>query len=265
MLKGLFLIKFLLMESTISVVIVAFNESEKIEACIKSVKPFADEILLVDSFSEDDTATKALALGVRLIQQQWLGYAAQKNFGNLEAEFDWIFSIDADEIVSPELCNSILKWKADNILKSAYCNRLSSYCGRFLKFGGWYPDKKIRLFYRQDAKWTGSIHETLSIGNKNPLYFLKGDLLHFPVKSTEEHKEQIEKYTEAAAAEMYANGKKYSLLKPWLNASFKFIKDYFFKLGFLDGKIGYRVALLSAYSTYLKYAKLAKLYKTKGL
>ena len=96
MLKGLFLIKFLSMKSAISVVIVAFNESKKIEACIQSVIPFADEILLIDSYSEDDTTTKAIALGGRLIQQQWLGYAAQKNFGNIEAEFDWIFSIDAD-------------------------------------------------------------------------------------------------------------------------------------------------------------------------
>lgn len=194
----------------LSAVIITLNEEKNIARCIRSVIGIADEILVVDSFSTDKTKEICIGLGVKFVQQSWLGYVEQKNYANNLAEFDWILSIDADEALSEELCNSIKKIKDKLNENTVYSmNRLTNYCGKWIHHCEWYPDTKIRIFNRKHVCWTGKlIHETLKIPEKFSVNFLKGDLLHFSYYTREDHYRQIDKFTSLTAMEAYENGEK---------------------------------------------------------
>jgi len=246
--------------SGISVVIITLNEERNIARCIQSVKAIADEVLVVDSHSTDLTCQVAEGLGARLIKQEWLGYSATKNFANSHARFDHILSLDADEALSDTLRESIMAVKETWLADGYTMNRLTNYCGHWIKHCGWYPDPKLRLFNKSKASWIGEkIHESIVLDNGAASLHLKGDILHYSYYSLAEHINQAERFTDLAALKAYEAGKNSSSLKIVLAPKVKFIRDYFFKRGFLDGFYGYTVCRLSAHATWLKYSKLRQL------
>ena len=243
----------------LSVVIVTFNEERNITRCLNSVKNIADDIVVVDSFSKDKTEQICIPYAVNFIPRKWEGYSSAKNFANLQGKHDWILSLDADEALSGELQKSIIEWKQLPSPQSARFARLSNYCGRWIHHCGWYPDIKIRIFDRRITNWTGEIHEKLSGVNQNKTLLLRGDCFHYSYYSVEEHCKQAEKYSDIASKDMHINGKKNFYLMIFLRTAHKFIRNYFIKLGFLDGNYGYVICKIIAWETYLKYSKLYKL------
>ncbi len=242
------------MKEGLSVVIITFNEGHHIAKCLKAAQEVADEIVVIDSGSTDNTVEVCKAHGARVITNPWCGYSEQKNFGNAQASFDWILSLDADEVLDETLIQSILKWK--HAPQPACFKRMTNYCGTFIKHGGWYPDIKVRLFNKQETNWEGTIHEVLRGLSKENTLLLEGDCLHYSYYSVDEHYAQAEKFTSIQAKDLFQQGKK----SPWYKRVFsplsKFVVDYFFRLGFLDGKAGFTVARISAYATHLKYKKI---------
>ncbi len=223
----------------ISAVIITKNEERNIERCLISLRGIADEIVVVDSFSTDETENICRKHNVRFFQKEWLGYAKQKNYANSLAEYDMIFSIDADEALSPQLQETILRIKeSDFVGKAGELNRLVNYCGKWIHHSGWYPDKKIRLFNRNAARWTGEIHETLSFSQSIDLVRLEGDLYHYSYYSIEEHIRQTDKFTTLAADDEFKKGKKVSFASLYIKPRWKFVRDFIINLGFLDGYYG---------------------------
>ncbi len=248
----------------LSVVIITYNEEKNIARCLESIQGIADDIIVVDSFSSDQTENICKKYNVNFIQCQWLGYSATKNFANEVAKYNWILSLDADEALSEELKASILKIKKGEQLLTCDFNRLTNYCGSWIKHGGWYPDKKVRIFDRTNTKWGGIIHEELIFEKPVSVLHLNGDCLHYSYYTLEQHYKQADNFTTIAAKDLYEKGKKASVIKLLISPIIKFIRDYFIKLGILDGTAGYTVSRISAYATYLKYKKLRTLYSTNG-
>lgn len=245
----------------LSVVIITFNEEKNIERCLLSVQGIADDIVVLDSFSNDQTEAICKKYNVNFISRKWEGYSPSKNFANAQAKYDWILSLDADEALSDELKRSILDLKAKEELSTAKFNRITNYCGSWIKHGGWYPDTKIRLFDRRITQWTGIIHEELSFSKQVDVLHLNGDCLHYSYYTIEQHYQQAEKFTTIAAKDLFEQKKKASLIKLYISPVVKFFRDYIFKLGYMDGAAGFTVARISAYATYLKYKKLNDLYR----
>lgn len=244
----------------LSVVIITFNEEKNIGRCLESVKNIADDIVVLDSFSTDATTDICKKYSVNLIQRKWESYSASKNFANTKAKYDWVLSLDADEVLSEELKKSILKIKKTTELKTYKFNRLTNYCGTWIRHCGWYPDTKTRIFDRRKIHWQGTIHEDLSEPAHQAI-LLKGDCLHYSYPSVEAHIRQTEKFTTLSAEALFAKGKKTNFIKLYLSPVIKFIQSYVFQLGVLDGYYGFVVCKISAHSTYLKYFKLKQLHK----
>ncbi len=243
----------------ISVVIITLNEERNIERCLQSVLKVADEILVLDSFSTDRTQEICQSHQVKFIQSEWKGYSETKNYANGLAENDWILSLDADEELSDELIRSVLQLKENNDLKNAQISRLTNYCGSWIRHGAWYPDYKIRLFNRQQSSWQGHIHETLSNIDMQNLILLRGDCFHYSYYTVEDHLRQTEKFSRMSAENVFHSKKNVSLVKKLFGPSFRFIRDYIFKLGILDGKAGFTIAKISAKAVKLKYQYLKEL------
>ncbi len=244
----------------LSVVIITFNEARNIKRAIESVQNIADEIIIVDSFSTDSTKTICESFDVKFIQRAWTGYADQKNFANAQAQFDYIFSLDADEAVDVELEKSILDLKSNGFKTTYIVNRLVNYCGQWIRHSSWYPDKKIRIFPKNETKWVGEyVHEELEFNKSFQPVELNGHLEHYTYYSYKEHRERADKYSELTAKKMHAKGKKAGLLKPYLSGLARFVSMYFIKLGFLDGFKGFKIAQISAQSNVYKYKTLRSL------
>lgn len=242
----------------ISAVIITYNEEKNLGRCLQSLKGIADEIVVVDSISTDQTIAIAQQFGAKIVQQPFLGYGAQKNFANEQATHDWILSLDADEALTPELQQSVLKVKSNHQYSVYRLARLTNYCGKWIKHCGWYPDKKIRLFNRTKGNWQGEqIHEHWEPYDKNePIGMLSGDLLHYSYYTLSDHIKQIEKFTELSAHEAVSRGKDCNIIKVWLGPKWVFFSDYIIKLGFLDGYSGYLVCKFAAYAAFVKYSKI---------
>lgn len=243
----------------ISVVLITLNESRNLARCLESVQGIADEVVVLDSFSTDDTVAIAERYGARVVQQKFAGYVVQKNDATALATHDWILSLDADEAPSAELRKSLLDFKESTPEFEAYSfARLTNYCGAWIRHSGWYPDKKVRLFRKNAGAWVGeNLHESWQLHDRNARYgHLKGDLLHYSYYTLSEHIRQFEKFTEIAARTAVANGKDCSILKIWLAPKWRFFQDYILKRGFLDGYPGYLVCRFSAVAAQLKYAKI---------
>lgn len=253
------------MERKLSAVIVTFNEERNIARCIESLLGLTDDIVVLDSFSTDKTPEICSAYDLTFKQRAWEGYSASKNFANSLAKFDLILSIDADEALSDELRKSLAAFKRQERFSTARFNRLTNYCGKWIRHGGWYPDTKVRVFDRRKTCWTGEIHEDLNFSEIPEILHLKGDCLHYSYYSLEQHYRQADKFTGIAARDLHQQGKK----APWFKLVFspivKFIRDYFLKLGFLDGKYGFIIARISAKATYMKYHKLRRLNRGENL
>lgn len=247
----------------LSAVIITFNEEDKIGRCIDSLKEIADEIIVVDSLSTDRTAEICGAKGATVISQSFLGYIEQKNFALDKANFDYVISLDADEALSPELIASIKTIKQDFKADAYEFNRLTNFCGKWIRHGGWYPDTKLRIWNKNRGRWGGTNpHDKVIMESVGNVQKLNGDLLHYSIDSIAQHIDQIQKFTTIAANELHKRGKKTSIATILFNSSFKFIRDYLLRLGFLDGFYGYVIAKNSAYAKYLKYLKLYELNKS---
>ena len=249
----------------ISAVIITLNEERNIERCILSVKDIADEILVVDSFSTDRTEEICKKYSVRFSKHPFEGYIEQKQYVIAQASNDCILLIDADEALSEELRAAILKVKSNWTHDGYEFNRLNSYCGQWIRHSGWYPDRKIRLFDRRKATVKGrNPHDEIIMDAGASMKHLEGDLLHFTYLSVEEHIRQINRFTGIQAKESFERGKKASCFSILFSPPFKFIRHYFFKLGFLDGYYGFLICRNMAYSTFLKHAKLKAMWKQKS-
>ena len=248
--------------SPISAVIITFNEEEHIARCIESLRKVADEILVVDSFSTDRTEEICRELGARFIRNPWQGYMEQKNFADSVALHDHILSVDADEALSEELSDSILKLKREGMACDGYfMNRMTCYCGTWIRHGSWYPDRKLRLFNRTKGAWGGgAIHESVKLDSQACTGFLRGDLLHYSYSSVDGHVRQANHFSSLSAEEAFANGQRSGWGRILLSPLFRFLRDYIIRLGFLDGFYGYVVCRISAHATFLKYVKLRELY-----
>jgi glycosyltransferase involved in cell wall biosynthesis len=241
----------------LSAVIITKNEEQNISKCLDSLKNVADDVLILDSYSTDRTPDICLSFGARVIPVEWKGYAATKNEGNALAQHDWILSIDADEVISTELAASIQTWKSSGSNAFGEFSRLTNYCGAWIRHGGWYPDVKLRIFNRNQARWTGDyVHETLQTDTGVKIERLKGDLLHYSFHTISQHSAQVNRYSTLAAQEKLASGKKPSLLKLLFSPGWSFIQMYLLKLGFLDGRAGFIIAVISAHARFLRYAKM---------
>ncbi|HEY9117681.1 MAG TPA: glycosyltransferase family 2 protein [Roseivirga sp.] len=246
----------------ISGVIITYNEERNIGRCLESLKDICDEIIVVDSFSSDDTERICKEFDVRFIQNEFKGHIQQKNFAVDQAKNDIILSLDADEALSPELTDSI-RWTKNHWENSAYeFNRHTNYCGQWIKHCGWYPDTKIRLWDRKIGRWGGiNPHDSVEIQSAIQPIRLKGDLLHYSYYTIEEHILRSAKYAKISAQALNQMGKKASILKMLGSSGFRFIQDYFFRLGFLDGFYGLLICATNSHSTFLKYAYLRSLNK----
>jgi len=247
----------------LSVVIITFNEEKNIARCIQSVQQIADEIVVLDSFSKDKTKEICLSLGVNFFEHVFDGHIQQKNRAITYAKNNHVLSLDADEALDETLIKSILAVKQNFSCDGYYMNRLTNYCGNWVKHCNWYPDKKLRLWDSTKGHWTGTNpHDKYELfeGDKKAGH-LKGDILHYSINSIADHYKQVEYFTTIASKAYFSNGKKAPLYKLVVNPIAKFIDHYILHLGFLDGKTGFLVSKISAYATYLKYKKLRMLYK----
>ncbi len=250
-----------------SIVIITFNEEKIIEKCITACQKVSNDIVVIDSFSTDKTEEICKQLGVHFIQQKWLGYSQQKNFGNTKTKNDWILSIDADEILTEDFIKEIQALQFSNAKNIYKICRLNNYCQQWIKHGRWYPEWRNRLFNKQFVEWNGDIvHENLSAkkgGFLNDFSFIKinGNVFHYSMQSKKEHLEKAEKYATLSAQKMNAKNQKATFIKRFLSPASRFLVDFFLKFGFLDGKLGYQIAKISAFETYLKYSKLYALNK----
>jgi len=249
----------------LSAVIITLNEEKNIGRCIDSLKGVADEIIVVDSGSTDGTEDICREKEVRFEFNTWQGYIEQKNFANSLATHDYIFSIDADEALSEELRKSILEAKEQFDADAYEMNRLTNYCGKWIRHGGWYPDRKLRLFHRDKYQWGGErIHEQMVNKDANTrVSYLKGDLLHYSYYDIAQHISQANHFTNMTAALAVEKGKRAGMYKIIFSPLVKFIRDYIIRLGFLDGYYGYVVCRISAQATFMKYAKIRQLRKDK--
>lgn len=249
----------------ISATIITFNEEKKIEKCIESLLGVADEIIVVDSFSTDGTETICARYPVRFTKRTFEGYIAQKNYAVDQASYDYILALDADEVLSEELKASVLEVKASWKYDGYSVNRFNNYCGKWIRFCGWYPDRKIRLWDRRKARWSGEDpHDKVQLF-AGRVKQLQGDLLHYAYFTVDEHLRQMHKFAEVAAKAKYRNGKKpIFLIHVVLNPMFKFFRKYLLQLGFLDGYYGFVFCATTSALNFYKYLRLYE-YHRRGL
>lgn len=250
----------------ISVVIITFNEERNIDRCIKSVLDIADEIVVLDSLSTDKTKEICLKYPVRFIEQPFLGHIEQKNNALEFASYPHVLSLDADEALSEELKKSILEvkhnWNADGY----YFNRLTNFCGTWVRHSGWYPDKKLRLWVKEKGQWGGlNPHDMVMMAPASKVKFLKGDLTHYSYYSMEDFFNRTKKYAIISARSLRLQGTKFTYFNLIFSPTWRFFKNYFVELGFLDGKVGYIISRTMAHGVYLKYKELSQIYKAEKL
>ncbi len=238
----------------ISATIITYNEERKIARAIESLR-CCDEILVLDSGSNDRTVELASNLGARVVESAWRGFAGQKNHASELASNDWVLSIDADEALSEALEAEIWQVKKNGPRFDAYTMpRLAQYLGRWIFHSGWYPDRKIRLFDRRHASWVGKyIHESVRV--HGTVGHLEANLLHFTCDSLSEHLRTMDRYTTLAAEQMIAEQRRVGWLNLVLDPSWTFFKTYIVDRGFLDGTEGLAIAYMAGLYNFLKYAK----------
>ena len=243
----------------LSVVIITYNEEQNIGSCIESVSDVADEVLVVDSHSKDRTVEVAEEMGARVLTHEFEGHIEQKNFGLDQAKYDHVLSLDADEALSLELIGEISKKKLNWDADAYKFNRLNHFCGRWIKHGLWYPDRKIRLWNRKKGRWGGANpHDRVMMQVGAKVKFVSADILHYTVREIDEYIGQINKFSAIQAAQLSARNFKPNFFHLYLKPLYKFWVAYLFRLGFLDGWRGYMIAKGQAWGVYLRYAKVRK-------
>ena len=252
----------------ISFCLITLNEAENLPRALLSCADLADEIIVLDSGSTDDTEKIARRFGARFETQPWLGYVGQKNKVLSLAAHEWVFSLDADEELSPTLREEILALKKSSALPDNVSGwslpRCVFYEGRWIRHGDWYPDRLTRLFRKDRAKFAGGrVHERLEISGE--IQSLRGDLHHFSFRDAADHRARGEKYARLWAEDKLAAGKRVSAFAPPLHAAFRWLRGYVLRGGFLDGAQGWRIAAISMREVYLKYQLLRELQRGKSV
>ncbi len=244
----------------ISCVIITRNEEKNIGRCLQSLNGVADEIIVIDSYSEDRTEEICRKYTGEFHQMAWQGYSKTKNYGNSLARYDYILSLDADEMLSDELREELVRLKQQDVHADAYkFRRLTNYCGTWIKHCGWFPDWKTRLWKKDKARWKGSIHETLELDPECSVRRLDALLCHYSYYSVEEHWKRVEKYAGLQAEEYARQGRHVSRMRLLTSPVAKFFTMYFLRLGFMDGRAGFKICRISAWGAYQKYYKARKL------
>jgi len=245
----------------ISAVIITYNEEKRLEPALKSLSGIAEEIIVVDRYSDDDTLKIAKKYTDRVFQRKWTNFADQKNFANGKAKFSWILSLDADERLSPKLKEEIIQLKEQEPGCSGFSMpREVFYLGRWIRHSGWYPDRKIRLFQKEKARWEGEyVHEELVIEGK--VKKLNGSIHHFTYRNIADHLRRINTFSDLGAQKLYAQNKKCRWYHLLFLPFFRFLRAYILKVGFLDGFAGFIISVLDAYSVFARYAKLKEIWK----
>lgn len=247
---------------TLSAVIITWNEEDNIGRCIDSLWHVADEVIVLDSYSSDNTIAIAREKGAIVKQEKFSGYIEQKNKAVQLATCNYVLSLDADEALSTRLIDSILEEKKEFRHKAYFMNRYNNYCGQFIKHGLWYPNQKLRLFDKRIASWGGmNPHDKIVLKGNNIARFLKGDIIHYAYNTIDEHLHRNEELSSIAAWSLFEAGKRKHWSKIILSPAWSFLNGYFLRLGFLDGYYGFVIAIQTASQSYLKYQKLRQLQK----
>ena len=250
----------------ISAVLITFNEESNIKEAIESLA-WADEVVVVDSHSTDATRAIAADVGARVIERDWHGFSDQKQFAVDAASNDWVFSLDADERVSPELKDEIVGLnKLATHSDGYYIPRLSTYMGREIRHSGWFPDKQLRLFDRTKGRWNGRlIHESVELDQRSKVGELSNPILHFSVSNAAHHHRMIgERYAPLAAKHMFDSGRRTSPFQTALAGPSAFFRSYILQLGILDGFPGFCIARFAAHHAYLKHLLLWEMQQNSG-
>ncbi len=238
----------------LSAIIITKNEAANIADCLDSLA-FCDERIVVDGGSTDDTARIAQAKGAQVVSApQWRGFGPQKNLALSQAKGDWVLSLDADERVSAALAEEIKRAIADGRADGYEMPRRSSFCGRPMRFSGWYPDYVLRLFRRGKARFSdAAVHERVICDGK--VARLREPLMHFPVMRLEDALSRMDRYSTAGADMLAASGRRVSFMSGILHGLWTFLRGYIFRGGFLDGREGFLLAVANAEGTYYRYMK----------
>lgn len=245
----------------LSAVIITYNEEQNIARCLQSLQGLATEVIVVDSASTDRTCAIAAGFGARIFQHPFETYAAQKNRAAAYASHNWVLSLDADEVLTDHLKQSIAKTITSPAHDAYFLKRSTSFCGHFIRHGSWYPDKQCRLWDKTKGSWNGRIHETWRLHHNGSYGLLQGDLLHYSFNSISDYLKMIDKYSSLSAEAAYEKRQNCSLLKLIAGPAFKFFQDYILRLGFLDGYAGFVAYRLAAYGAFVKYSKIREKFR----
>jgi len=243
----------------VSAIVVSFNEEENIARCLESIK-WCDEIVVVDSFSTDQTLEICRQFTDIVIQRKWTGYRDQKQFAHSQTSNDWVLMVDSDEEVTPALQTEIREaLRTDGAKYSGYLvPRLVFYLDRWWRRGGWYPDYDVRLFRRDLATWGGTEpHEKIVVDGR--VRRLQNPLHHFSYRNINDHIDRINRFTSISSRELHTVGESWRLADALLRPAVRFCRSYFLKRGFMEGFAGFHVAVTAAMYVFLKYAKLWEL------
>jgi glycosyltransferase involved in cell wall biosynthesis len=248
----------------LSICIICFNEEQNIRRCLES-SSWANEIVVIDAMSQDNTVQIARQYTDKVFQKSWTGYVDQKTFALSKAQGNWILSVDADEEISEKLRDEIkAEIKKANAKDGYRIPRRSFYQGRWINHSGFYPDRQLRLFRRNLGQWIGGrVHERVQI--QGQVGALKNDLLHYPYKGLISGQLQtVNSFSSLLAEDMYEKGRRYNVLLLLLRPLFKFMEVYFLRMGFLDGLPGFIIAVTSAYAMFVRYVKLKEIENRLG-
>jgi glycosyltransferase involved in cell wall biosynthesis len=242
----------------LSAVIITFNEEHNLGRCLESLTGLADEIIVVDSYSTDRTVDIALQYGARVLQHPFGGHIQQKNYALDQASFDHVLSLDADEALDDGLRKAVAGFGGQFGHDAYWCRRLTNYCGHWVRFCGWYPDMKMRLFDRRKGRWGGiNPHDKFQLDDpsaKTPV--LPGNILHYSFYTVDDHIRQVRYFTDIASQALYSKGVRPGWRHVWVHPAWTFLRMFLFRLGLLDGWRGLQICAISAWATHQKYRKL---------
>jgi len=246
----------------ISVVIITKNEAHIIANTLQGLKGLTDDIIIVDSGSTDETVHICKQFMATIIETGWEGYGLTKNKGAAAAKYDWILSLDADEVIDEKLKQSLQRLSLKDENEVFKITRRNFFCNKLIRFGEWGHDTPIRLFNRKKAAWNNAaVHENLVFPEAVTVIKLKGNILHYTVQNRREYDAKTDHYARMNARKYVEAGKRPNFFKQYFSPVFAFIQHYIFRLGFLDGKEGFIIAKTTARYTFLKYRYLKELKK----